>query len=104
MASLSLRRLTRLGSPEAPQTRVADDSGEDAGPAYQSVEDVYRQKWRWDKGVKGTPLINCWYQRSCAFNLYVKDGVVLREEKSGEYPQTNAAVPDFNPRGCEKAA
>ncbi|UCE86940.1 MAG: molybdopterin-dependent oxidoreductase, partial [Deltaproteobacteria bacterium] len=36
--------------------------------------------------------------------VYVKDGVVFREEQAATYPQTNAEVPDFNPRGCQKGA
>jgi DMSO reductase family type II enzyme molybdopterin subunit len=64
----------------------------------------YRERWRWDSVSKGTHLLNCWYQRSCAYNVYVKDGAVAWEEPSGTYPQTNASVPDFNPRGCEKGA
>jgi DMSO reductase family type II enzyme molybdopterin subunit len=46
--------------------------------------------------------VNCWYQSSCAWNVYVKDGVVWREEQVAAYPQTNAEVPDPNPRGCQK--
>jgi DMSO reductase family type II enzyme molybdopterin subunit len=71
---------------------------------YRAAEDVYRDRWRWDKVVKGTHILNCWYQRNCSFNLYVKDGLVVREEQSGEYPQTNPSVPDFNPRGCQMGA
>jgi DMSO reductase family type II enzyme molybdopterin subunit len=48
--------------------------------------------------------VNCWYQRGCNWNVYVRDGLVLREEQSGTYPQTNPNVPDFNPRGCQKGA
>ncbi|OGO52098.1 MAG: hypothetical protein A2148_09685, partial [Chloroflexi bacterium RBG_16_68_14] len=66
--------------------------------------DSYRARWRWDKVVKGTHLLNCWYGRSCAYNVYVKDGVVVWEEPAGEYPQTNPSLPDFNPRGCQKGA
>src|SRR3990170_1230131 len=73
-------------------------------PYYRTIEDIYRQRWRWDKVVKGTHVLNCWYQRNCCFNVYVKDGVVLREEQAGDYPQTNASVPDFNPRGCPTGA
>jgi DMSO reductase family type II enzyme molybdopterin subunit len=28
--------------------------------------------------------------------------MVVREEQAATYPQTNASVPDFNPRGCQK--
>ena len=59
----------------------------------------------WDKVVKASHLTNCWYQRACNFNLYVKDGVVLREEQVGNYPAPNdPEVPDPNPRGCQKGA
>ena len=71
---------------------------------YRDIADIYRARWRWDKVVKGTHILNCWYQRNCCFNLYVKDGLVLREEQSGNYPRTNLSVPDFNPRGCQNGA
>ena len=48
--------------------------------------------------------MNCWYQAHCNWNVYVKDGVVFREEQVAAYPRTNADVPDFNPRGCQKGA
>lgn len=72
--------------------------------SHQHAGDAYRARWRWDRVVKGTHLLNCWYQRSCAYNVFVKDGAVLWEEPAGEYPATNASVPDFNPRGCQKGA
>jgi DMSO reductase family type II enzyme molybdopterin subunit len=100
----SLSSLTNLGLDEASQ---GDDPETSTGAAmvdYRAVADIYRQRWRWDKVVKGTHILNCWYQRNCCFNLYVKDGLVLREEQSGEYPRTNLSVPDFNPRGCQNGA
>jgi DMSO reductase family type II enzyme molybdopterin subunit len=71
---------------------------------YQGWQDLYRQRWTWDRIAKGTHFVNCWYQRACNWNIFVKDGLVLREEQSGSYPQTNPEVPDFNPRGCQKGA
>lgn len=71
-------------------------------PAYTNYKDIWRNKWMWDKVVPGTHLINCWYQSHCAWDVYVRDGLVYREEQMGEYPQTNPDVPDFNPRGCQK--
>ncbi|NND36287.1 MAG: hypothetical protein HKN81_04040, partial [Gammaproteobacteria bacterium] len=59
-----------------------------AGPAiaqaaaeaeYGQWEDLMRSKWTWDKVVHGTHGTNC--QGGCAFNVYVKDGVVWREEQ-----------------------
>ena len=63
-----------------------------AGPAnaqlpdqqsYGAWEDLMRQKWTWDKVAHGTHGTNC--QGGCAFNVYVKDGIVWREEQQGEY-------------------
>ncbi len=73
-------------------------------PEYGSWQDLYRRQWTWDRVSKGTHFVNCWYQRGCNWDVYVKDGVVFREEQVATYPQTNAEVPDFNPRGCQKGA
>ncbi|MBI2890837.1 MAG: molybdopterin-dependent oxidoreductase [Nitrospirae bacterium] len=78
--------------------------GSTAAAAYNGFQDLYRRKWSWDQVSRSTHFVNCWYQAHCAFDVYVKDGVVLREEQAGEYPQTNDSVPDFNPRGCQKGA
>lgn len=100
--TLSLGRLS-VGASAAP---AADPT---AGalppvPPYRTWEDVLRQRWTWDKVVKGTHHVNCWYQRGCNWNVYVKDGVVLREEQAATYTATNSSVPDYNPRGCQKGA
>ncbi|MEM8646058.1 MAG: molybdopterin-dependent oxidoreductase, partial [Pseudomonadota bacterium] len=71
-------------------------------PDFNSALDVYRNAWTWDKTVRGTHMINCWYQAHCAFDVYVKDGIVFREEQAAEYQQLNPDVPDMNPRGCQK--
>ncbi len=49
--------------------------------AYESYEDIWRAKWQWDSVAKGTHFVNCWYQRGCNWNVYVKDGIVWREEQ-----------------------
>jgi DMSO reductase family type II enzyme molybdopterin subunit len=41
---------------------------------------------------------------SCAWDLYVREGVVWREEQAAPYTASNASVPDWNPRGCQKGA
>jgi nitrate reductase alpha subunit len=67
--ALSLRRLAPPGASAALPTPIA------ATPAYKGFEDVYREAWSWDRVVRGTHLrANCF--ASCAFDLYVKDGVV----------------------------
>ncbi len=80
-----------------------------AGPAnaqlpdqqpYGAWEDLMRQKWTWDKVAHGTHGTNC--QGGCAFNVYVKDGIVWREEQQGEYGKSDPDTPDYGPRGCQK--
>ncbi|MBI4515090.1 MAG: molybdopterin-dependent oxidoreductase [Deltaproteobacteria bacterium] len=92
--ALSLRRLTwaeSLAAAAAP------------APTYRGWEDVYRAQWRWDKIACGTHTsANC--IAACAWNLYVRDGIVWREEQSAPYAASNATVPDWNPRGCQKGA
>lgn len=75
-----------------------------APPAYSGWMDIYREQWTWDKVVRGTHLLNCWYQAHCSWDVYVKDGLVFREEQAAEYKQINAKLPDYNPRGCQKGA
>ncbi|OGO51942.1 MAG: hypothetical protein A2148_04655 [Chloroflexi bacterium RBG_16_68_14] len=75
--------------------------GRARGASYRSWEDLYRRKWTWDRVVKGTcNRADC--IAACTLNLFVKDGIVWREEQNAMYAQTNASVPDFNPRGCQK--
>ena len=74
------------------------------GYSYGAWQDIYRRQWQWDKVARTTHFVNCWYQAHCAWNVYVKDGIVWREEQVGDYPQTHAGLPDFNPRGCQKGA
>jgi DMSO reductase family type II enzyme molybdopterin subunit len=74
-----------------------------AAPAarYAGPEDLYRQAWRWDRVARGTHLrANCF--SACAFDLFVKDGVVWREEQADVYEREDSALPDFAPRGCQK--
>jgi len=66
-----------------------------------SWEDLYRERWTWDSVAKGSHgWANC--RSACAWDLFVKDGVVVREEQSGTYEASEPGVPDFNPRGCQK--
>jgi DMSO reductase family type II enzyme molybdopterin subunit len=86
--------------------RLAPPAAEPAAAApstYGDWRDLYRERWRWDRVVRGTHTnANC--VSSCAWNLYVRDEVVWREEQSSPYSASNQGVPDFNPRGCQKGA
>ncbi len=68
--------------------------------AYRNWEDVMRNKWTWDRVVRGSRGLNC--TGHCAFNIYVKNGIVWREEQQGEYGHQGDDTPDFGPRGCQK--
>jgi len=102
--TLSLGRL-QLGCGDSSLDSVAPPAGHRAEvPEYRDWSDLYRQRFTWDAVHKSTHHVNCWYQRGCNWNVYVKDGVVFREEQAATYEQTNADVPDYNPRGCQKGA
>jgi DMSO reductase family type II enzyme molybdopterin subunit len=76
-----------------------DASGHLDQTRYRNWQDVYREKWTWDKVVKVTHhRVNC--NNACSYDAFVKDGVVWREEQNANYEQAFADVPDFNPRGC----
>ena len=67
---------------------------------YRGWEDFYRKIWTWDKVVRSTHSANC--TGSCSWKVYVRDGVMVREEQAADYPRINAELPDYNPRGCQK--
>jgi DMSO reductase family type II enzyme molybdopterin subunit len=85
----------------APAAAAAQPANE---PSYRDFRDLYRQAWRWDRVVRGTHVrANCF--SACAFDLYVKDGVVWREEQADVYERVGApGRSDFAPRGCQKGA
>ncbi|UCE86034.1 MAG: molybdopterin-dependent oxidoreductase [Deltaproteobacteria bacterium] len=94
--ALGLSNLS-LGAP-APDAAVAAPSR-----AYGDWRDVYRRRFTWERIARGTHTnTNC--VSSCAWNLYVREGIVFREEQMGSYAASNDTVPDFNPRGCNKGA
>ena len=70
---------------------------------YRTWEDVNRQKCVWDKVAKGTHTrANC--IAACSWNVFVKDGIVWKEEQNAIYDRPRTDVPDMNPRGCQKGA
>lgn len=69
---------------------------------YRGWEDLYRRQYTWDRVVRSTHSANC--TGSCSWKVYVKDGIMLREEQAGDYPRISEDLPDYNPRGCQKGA
>jgi hypothetical protein len=88
---------------EALAAGLGDAGGARTPAKLGSWQDLYRQRWSWDHVAKGTHgWLNC--RSACNFDLYVKDGIVVREEQSASYAASEPGVPDFNPRGCQKGA
>ncbi|MDQ3775958.1 MAG: hypothetical protein M3461_17175, partial [Pseudomonadota bacterium] len=65
-------------------------------------EDVYRNRWRFDKVVRSTHGVNC--TGGCSWNIHVKNGLVAFEMQATDYPRTRADLPDHEPRGCQRGA
>ncbi|MCE7929561.1 MAG: ethylbenzene dehydrogenase [Chloroflexi bacterium CFX7] len=74
-----------------------------ASTEYTGWKDVYRDKWKWDSVHWGTHCVDC-YPGDCPVRVYVRNGIVWREEQSGTLPVIEEGVPDFNPMGCQKGA
>ena len=65
-------------------------------------ENMYRDRWSFDKCVHSTHGVNC--TGSCSWNIYVKNGLVAWENQIHDYPETGPDMPDFEPRGCPRGA
>ena len=80
-----------------------DAAAAPTAPKLGRWRDLYRDRWTWDRIAKGSHgWANC--RSACAWDLFVKDGIVVREEQSAPYAASEPGVPDFNPRGCQKGA
>ena len=102
-AATILLSLNRLGFAQTPPGGGAAAVAPPV-PSYRSWEDVFRQQWTWDRVVHCTHnRANC--MSACAWNVYVKDGIVWREEQAQVYDEGGrGGAPDFFPRGCQKGA
>jgi anaerobic selenocysteine-containing dehydrogenase len=74
-------------------------------PNSSFVENMYRREFAYTFGKKeehGTAYhcVNC--QGNCAWDVWVQNGIVTRENQAANYPQINPKIPDANPRGCNK--
>ncbi len=75
-----------------------------AAPTYAVWEDLYRMNWTWDRTAFGSHLNICWPVGSCLFHVYVRNGIVWREEQAARTKACNPDYPDYNPMGCQKGA
>ena len=78
--------------------RVAPASAADAGttppasatPAYSDWQDLYRKRWKWDRIVYSSHgRANC--MSACSWSVFVKDGLVWREEQNAVYGAAEGA-------------
>ncbi len=60
---------------------------------YRSHEGAYRRRWTWDTVAWGTHCVDC-YPGNCPMRVYVRDGIVWREEQSGTVGTVEEGVPD----------
>ncbi len=68
-------------------------------PIYTGPQDLYRDRWKWDAVYWGTHCVDC-YPGNCPMRVYVRNGMVWREEQSGTVGTVEEGVPDWNPMGC----
>ena len=57
---------------------------ETVAPIERKWEEFYRNRFQHDKRVRTTHGVNC--TGSCSWEVFVKDGIVWREERSGWLP------------------
>jgi DMSO reductase family type II enzyme molybdopterin subunit len=85
----------------APGEASAETTASRPAPGYGSWQDLYRERWKWDRVVYSSHgRANC--ISACSWSVFVKDGLVWREEQNAIYEASEPGVPDFNPRGCQK--
>ena len=58
---------------------------------YRGWEELYRNQHGWDRVARSTPSANC--TGSCSWKVYVKDGIMLREEQAGDGAGLHARGP-----------
>ena len=69
-------------------------------PAARDWEELYRNRWQYDKAVRSIHGVNC--TGGCSWMVYVKDGIVGWELQANDYPQFNGNIPNHEPRGCQR--
>ena len=65
-------------------------------------DSFYRDRWSHDKVVRSTHGVNC--TGSCAWDVYVKDGLITWEHQGTDYPTVGPDSPEYEPRGCPRGA
>ena len=69
-------------------------------PQARGWEEFYRNRWQYDKLVRSTHGVNC--TGGCSWGIHVKDGIVTWEMQQLDYPELEAGLPPYEPRGCQR--
>ena len=69
-------------------------------PKSRKWEEFYRNRSQCDKVVRSTHGVNC--TGGCSWNVHVKDGIVGWELQATDYPELEAGIPPYEPRGCQR--
>ena len=69
-------------------------------PKSRKWEEFYRNRNQCDKVVRSTHGVNC--TGGCSWNVHVKDGIVGWELQATDYPELEAGIPPYEPRGCQR--
>lgn len=77
----------------------------DVSTGIRSGERRYRARTEFDSVAWGSHCSDC-FPSNCRYNVFVRDGKVVREEIAGPRPDrpTPKGFPDDSPRGCNKGA
>ncbi len=69
-------------------------------PKAREWEELYRNRWQYDKIVRSTHGVNC--TGGCSWQVYVKDGIITWELQFTDYPILKTNIPPYEPRGCQR--
>ncbi len=90
--------------PERPGFVVDPVEGETMRARDGTSQRRYRERLDFDRVSFGSHCVDC-YPANCTYKVYVRDGVVVREEIAGSTELSPTSdVPDDLPLGCNKGA
>lgn len=69
-------------------------------PKARLWEEMYRNRWQYDRVVRSTHGVNC--TGGCSWMVYVKEGIIVWEMQATDYPLLDASLPQYEPRGCQR--
>jgi nitrate reductase / nitrite oxidoreductase, alpha subunit len=73
---------------------------DECDPRLRGWEEFYRNRWQHDKVVRSTHGVNC--TGGCSWAIHVKEGIVTWEMQQLDYPELEAGLPPYEPRGCQR--